>query len=358
MSDKLAFIEALSNANGAPGFEDEVTKFIRESYAESFDMEEDTLRNLYIKSKIRKTDDKKITLMLDAHSDEVAFIVQSIKNNGLMKFLPLGGWIPYNVSAQKVRIRNRDGVYISGIVSSKPPHFMSEEERNKSVKIEQLFIDVGASSRDEVMDKFGIEVGAPIVPDVVFEHNTINDTIIGKAFDNRLGCGCVIETLKALENEVLNINVVGAIASQEEVGLRGSTVTARTVKPDVAIVFEGTPADDGFKPDDEAQSVLKKGPQIRHFDKSMITHPRFVKFSRDVAKNNGIAIQDAVRMGGGTNGARIHLSQHGIPTIVIGVPVRYIHTHHGISTLTDYEDAIKWAVAIAKSLNTEVYKGL
>ncbi|WDV46586.1 M42 family peptidase [Clostridiaceae bacterium M8S5] len=358
MNDKVKLLEMLSNANGAPGFEDEVVNVIRENTNNLFDITEDVMRNVYMSVKGKKRDENKITVMLDAHSDEVAFIVQSIKANGLIKFLPLGGWALYNISAQKVRIKNCDNKYITGIVSSKPPHFLSEEEKNTQIKIQQLFIDVGASSREEVIEKFGIEVGAPIVPDVKFEYNYINDTFIGKAFDNRIGCGCVIETIKALADEDLNVNLIGAIAAQEEVGTRGAVITSNTVKPDIAIVFEGTPADDGFKPDDEAQSVLKKGPQIRHFDRSMITHPRFVKFARGIAIKNNIPIQDAVRSGGGTNGGKIHLSNNGVPTIVIGVPVRYIHTHYGISTIIDYENTIKWATEIVRSLDGQVLETL
>lgn len=357
MNEKIKLVEALSNAYGAPGFEDDVTRIIRDMFSEEFDSKEDTLRNLYLSNKGDMRDINKPTLMLDAHSDEVGFIIQAIKENGLLKFLPLGGWIPYNVPASKVKIRNRDGKYISGVVSSKPPHFMSEEERKKPLSLDQLYIDIGASSKDEVVDIFGIEVGSPVVPNVVFEYIDTNKTMIGKAFDNRLGCGCVIETLKALKDAELDVNVIGAIAVQEEVGLRGSKVTANTIKPDIAIVFEGTPADDGFRLPDEAQSVLKKGPQIRHSDKSMISHPRFVRFARDVAKDNNIPFQDAVRAGGGTNGSSIHLSNQGVPTIVIGVPVRYIHTHYGISTVIDYEHAIKWAIEIAKVINIDVLRG-
>ncbi len=292
--------------------------------------------------------------MLDAHSDEVGFIVQSIKSNGLINFLPLGGWIPYNASAQKVRIRNRDGEEITGIVSSKPPHFMSEDDRKKQVDFDTLFIDVGASSKEEVVDVFKIDVGAPIVPDVSFEYVKRNETMIGKAFDNRVGCACVLEVMNETIETPNGKFLVGAIASQEEIGTRGAVITANQIKPDIAIVFEGTPADDGFKPSDEAQSVLGSGPQIRHMDRSMITNPRFVKFAREVAIEHGIEFQDAVRKGGGTNGGPIHLAESGIPTIVLGVPVRYVHTHYGISSYSDYEKCLQWAKKIIEHITKEI----
>ncbi len=353
MKESVKLLEALSNASGVSGAEDEVVKVIRSFEQELLEVEEDKLRNVYLHYKNTEKTEASFTIMLDAHSDEVGFIVQSIKKNGLLKFLPVGGWIPFNAAAQKVRVQTRDGKEISGIISSKPPHFMSEEERQKPPSFETLFIDIGASSKEEVETVFGVEVGAPVVPDVRLEYIAQNDRVIGKAFDNRIGCACVLETLKRVGGPLDGKELVGAIASQEEVGTRGAVITARKVKPDLAIVFEGTPADDGFKPDDEAQSVLGRGPQIRHMDRSMITSPRFVKFARQVAKQAGIPFQDAVRKGGGTNGGPIHLSESGVPTIVLGVPVRYVHSHYGIASIKDYEQCILWAIKIIEAVSRE-----
>lgn len=355
MKNRIEFIKELSDAYGAPGFEDDVLKVVKNNIDEGYEFEEDCLRNLYITEENSKED--ALTIMLDGHSDEVALIVQSIKKNGLMKFLPLGGWVPASLVAQKVKVRNEDGDYISGIISSKPPHFMSEEEKKQQVSIDKLFIDIGATTKSEVEDLFKINVGAPVVPDVVCEFNEKNNTFIGKAFDNRIGVACVVETMKTLKKEETNNRIVGVVAAQEEVGLRGAVVTSRRVKPDIAIVFEGTPADDSFKDEDEAQSVLGKGPQIRHFDRCMITNPRFVSKVRMIAKEIGMPFQDAIRIGGGTNGGPIHLSNSGVPTIVIGVPVRYVHTHHGITRLEDFNQTVKWAVEISKRLTKEDVKG-
>ncbi|SHJ61353.1 M42 family metallopeptidase [Paramaledivibacter caminithermalis] len=348
----LELIKELSNANGISGFEDEVVDVIRKYTENYLDIKEDSLRNLYLYRK--KNDGNKPIVMIDGHSDEVGFMVQSIKANGTIKFIASGGWVSQNIPAHRVRIKNSEGKYIIGVVATKPPHFMTESEKNKTLDILDMVIDIGATSRKEVLEDFKIEIGAPIIPDVEFRHNDINDTIIGKAFDNRLGCGLVIEVLKELQNEELDVNVVGTISTQEEVGMRGAVITANTVKPDVAIVFEGTPADDTFRDEFEAQSVLKKGPQIRHRDRLMISNPRFTKFAREIAKNLNIDFQDAVRLGGATNGSKIHLSNAGVPTIVIGVPVRYIHTHEGISAIKDYDDAIRWVIEIIKALNKEI----
>ncbi len=213
--------------------------------------------------------------MLDAHLDEVGFMVQSITSKGLIKLLALGGWVPHNVPAHLVAIKTNDGSYINGIVTSKPPHFMTSDEKNKKLDIEDLTIDVGASTREEVLEVYNISIGAPIVPFTNFEYNKKTNIMMGKAFDNRLGCAAVISVIKNIP-ELEHINVIGALAVQEEVGTRGAMVTARKVKPDLAIVFEGTPADDVYLDDSLAQGILGKRPQIRFRDSSYVAHHKFI----------------------------------------------------------------------------------
>lgn len=352
MSRELDFIKDMSNANGVSGYEDEVLDVIRNYVGNKFEIIEDKMRNLCIYSK--KYDEKLPTLMLDGHSDEVGFMVQSIQGNGLIKFLAIGSWFSQNVGAHKVRVKNSDGKYITGIVASKPPHFMTDKEKNKIFEIRDLLIDVGSTSREETISKYKIEPGAPIVPDVKFEYQEENDIMIGKAFDNRFGCALVVEVMKLVEELDVKINVVGAISSQEEIGTRGSVLTSNRIKPDIAIIFEGTPADDSHRDCFESQGAVKKGPQIRHRDTSMIANPRFIKFARDIAKNKKIKFQDAVREGGGTDAGKIHLSNEGVPCFVIGVPVRYAHTHYGISSYEDFVGAKIWAVEIIKNITKEV----
>jgi putative aminopeptidase FrvX len=175
-------------------------------------------------------------------------------------------------------------------------------------------------------------MAAPVVPDVSFEYCENHDIMIGKAFDDRLGCAAIVSTLRELEGAELKVNVTGAFAVQEETGLRGATVTAQTVKPDIAIVFEGCPADDTFAEPYAVQTALKKGPMLRHFDARMITNPRFQRFALDTARKKGIPVQEAVRTGGATNGGVIHLIGQAVPVRVISIPASYIHTHYSISS--------------------------
>lgn len=347
----LELISKLSDANGPSGFEDEVIAVAREEMQELAACQEDSLRNLYLSR--QENNGQRPVVMLDAHSDEVGFMIRSILADGTMRFLPLGGWVNYTVPASRVRVRTTQGSWITGVVATRPVHFQSAAERGKTPEISEMVIDVGATSYDEAVS-FGMETGAPVVPDVDFEYNEKNGVMLGKAFDCRVGCGVLCDTLRELDGEELAVDVTGVLSSQEEVGDRGVQVAARTVHPDLAIVFEGAPADDTFTPPGEIQTGLGRGVMLRHYDLGMITNPRLMRYTLDLAKEYGIPTQQAVRTGGRTNGAQINLTGQGVPTIVLSVPVRYAHTHHSFASIHDYESAVKLAVQLLRSLDEEV----
>ena len=166
------------------------------------------MRNLFIRRK--ENSKNKPIVLLDAHSDEVAFMVQAIKPNGTLQFITLGGWVANNIPAHKVRVRNAEGQYITGIVASKPPHFMSDAEKAAPASISSMVIDIGATSREEAIHDFKIRIGEPIVPDVEFAYMKDKDLMLGKAFDCRLGCAAILETIRELQNCALNVDLVGA----------------------------------------------------------------------------------------------------------------------------------------------------
>jgi len=349
--DTIKIIEKLSNAPGVSGFEDDVVAIAKDHMKAGFVFEEDRIRNLFIRPS--SASNKPLPrLMLDAHSDEVGFMIQSINSNGTLKFLPLGGWNPQSLSAHAVKIKNTKGKWIKGVVASKPTHFMTPEEMKKPLDISNMAIDIGAISMQEAKDHFFIKPGAPVVPDVLFSYDKKNDLMFGKAFDDRLGCAALLEVLKIAANKKLDIQ--GVFSSQEELGLRGVNVSVRKARPDIAIVLEATPADDTFNSPDFIQAGLRKGPQIRHMDRSVLPNPRFVQFAIDVAQKNGILFQEAVRSGGGNNSGVITLHDRGIPAITIGIPVRYIHSHHCIATMQDFNQTVKWCLAIIESLDAKI----
>ncbi len=343
---------AFSNAPGVSGFEDEVLEVARPLLAQAGTVTEDKMRNLCVR-RAENTGSRPV-VMLDAHLDEVGFMVHSICPNGTLRFITLGGWVANNIPAHKVLVRAADGSYVPGIVASRPPHFMTDAERAQAISVEQMVIDIGARSAAEAKNEFGIRIGAPIVPEVQATYDAKHDLLMGKAFDCRLGCAAVAEGLRRLIGRELAVDVVGSLSTQEEVGTRGATVTANTVRPDLAIVLEGCPCDDTFLPADRSQTRLKEGPYLRHIDRRMITHPRFQRFALDLAERHGIPVQEGVRTGGATNGAVIHLAEHGVPTIVIGVPVRYIHTHYGVASCADLENSVRLLTTLLTELTPEI----
>lgn len=348
---KLA--EELTNTFGAPGYEDEVIEKIK-SHLDFLSLERDSMNNLY--AGLEERDANKPTVALDCHTDEVGFMVESINRNGSISFLPLGGWHVGNVPASSVIIKNSKGEKIVGTVTSKPPHFMTDEERNRLPKMSELTIDIGTSSYEETKEIYGIEVGNPVVPDVTFSYDKKIDIMRAKAFDNRLGCVASIEVLNSLKGKENKVNIVGAFASQEEVGLRGAQVAAYRVKPDFAIIFEGSPADDSFKDSFSAHGALKKGVQLRVVDGAMISNPRVLKFAKDIADKKGIKYQVIAREKGSTNGGKYHISETGIPVLVLGIPTRYIHTHYSYASIDDLISAIELAKAVIEELDKEIIK--
>lgn len=344
----IKLIQKFSNAFGPSGFEDDVIKIAKEEMKDCCEVKEDSMRNLYMS--FPQQDKQGVSILLDAHSDEVGFMVQAIKPNGTIRFLPLGGWDAKNIIACKVWIKNRQGNLISGVVCSKPVHFMKDGEKGGVIGFDDLLIDVGSTSAQETMDSYHIGIGSPIVPAVTCDYDEEHQIFIGKGFDCRIGCSAVVKTMLDLQSITTSNIIEATLTSQEEVGERGMNCAIHNVHPDIVICFEGCPSDDTFEEPYMIQSALKKGPMLRHFDKSMITNPRFQRFALDIAKKYHIPVQESVRKGGGTNGGITHMACKGIPTIVIGIPVRFAHSPYGITSLVDYQDAIKLAKHIIEDI--------
>ncbi len=347
----LEILEDLSNAFGPSGFEEDVVKVIQK-HAQGLNLRNDAMHNVY--ASMPDARGNRPVIMLDAHSDECGFMVQNIEDNGLLSIIMLGGFHMTSVPAHTVLIRNHKGELIRGITTSKPVHFLTPAQKNdNSMTIEDVKVDVGASSRKEVEEAYGIRIGDPMMPEVKFSYDEEHGICQGKAFDNRVGCLCIIETMKALMHETdrLAVDVVGAFASQEELGMRGAIVTSQQVKPDLAIVFEGSPADDFYYRAGVAQSCLKKGVQIRHMDNSYVANPVFMDYAHQIAETYGIKCQDAVRRGGSTNAGKISLTHQAVPVLVLGIPTRYVHSHYNFCAKEDIDATVRMAVEVIRGLD-------
>ena len=353
----LQLLEDLSNAPGASGFEDEVVKVARKYAAPIGDMKEDFMRNLYIYRK-ENTGNKPI-LMIDAHSDEVGLIVHSIKPNGCLRFLMLGSWNKNALVSSKVLVRNAKGEYIPGIIAAKPVHFMTAAEKaNPSLDISNMVIDIGATSYEDAVENFHVRMGEPVVPATKFHHDEVRGLLFGKAFDCRIGCAVMLEALRRLEGRELPCDVVAVLSTQEEVGPRNCKVAVHRVKPDIAIVMEGCPADDTFTEPYAIQTALGNGPMFRHMDISAICAPRYQRWALDLAAKKGIPVQESVREGGGNNAASIQTTLLGAPAIVAGIPVRYAHATNCISTEFDFEAAVQMVMALLENIDEDMIQRL
>jgi putative aminopeptidase FrvX len=339
----------LSNAVGTPGNEDAVRAIMRQALEGLGEFSTDRLGSLICRQTGSSAAPK---IMLAGHLDEIGFLVRYVTENGFVKFHPLGGWWSHVLLAQQVVIKTRQGD-VAGIVGAKPVHHLTDAERKNLLDIKDLFIDVGAKDKKEAQEALGIQPGDHILPATRCAQMCNGQLLMGKAFDNRVGVALLIEALQHFAaNEHPNA-LYGVGTVQEEVRMRGAITAVETVQPDLAIVVEGPPADDfPGSNKDEAQGRLGYGPQIRLFDPTMITNRKLVEYVLDIARVSGIPHQVAVRVSGGTDAGKIHVAQRGIPTIVIGVPVRYAHSHVGIISLDDYRHTLQLLVATLAGLDS------
>jgi len=332
-------LEKLSNACGVAGKEDEVRNLMIELLKPYVDeVAVDKLENVI---GIRKGKEDAPKVMLAAHMDEIGLMVKTISKEGFLRFTKIGGIDDRILLAQKVKVYTEKDS-LDGIIGSKPPHIQKEEERKKIVTYDELFIDIGAENTEEAK-KMGVRIGDYIGFDVKFARIK-NDTVMGKAFDDRVGCAVMIETMKQLEQTECTVYAVGTV--QEEVGLRGATTAAFGIYPDVGIALDVTVAGDvpGVK-ESEAPTKLKKGPSLTVADYGLITHPKVLRLLVSVAEENNIPYQLETGIAGSTDAARISMTREGVPSGVISVPVRYIHSPAGILSLKDAEYAAKLTAA-------------
>jgi putative aminopeptidase FrvX len=336
----------LSNAFGPSGFEREVQTIFQKVGAASCDIFYDNLGSIIARHRGGQAGPK---VLLAAHMDEVGLMVRGILPNGCLKVVPLGGWWSPALVAQAMVIRSRRGDH-HGVIGAKPPHYMKDEERKRQIGLAELYIDVGAKDQREVA-AMGIAVGDPVVPDVKAQRLSAHQTLMGKAFDDRAGCAVLLQVLRELVSNHPN-QVIGAGTVQEELGMKGARALAAHVQPDLCLVLEGTPADDFPDAGPLVQGRLGAGPQLRYYDPSMLANRRLVNLAVAEAEKLQLPYQLAVREGGGTDGSALQVGvAGGVPTLVIGVPVRYAHSHHGIVHLGDLEATVTLVKALLNRLN-------
>jgi endoglucanase len=327
--------EELSSLIGVSGHEDDVSNFIlklieKENLADKAWI--DPLGNVLA---IKKGTNGKERILLDAHTDEIGFMVSHIEKNGFLRFVLIGGWDTRILLGQSVVIRSRAGELFHGIIGSKPPHLTSINDRKKLVVIPDMYIDIGMNSIEEVTNNnvfIGV-TGTLFSPFVDFP----NDMVRGKAFDDRTGCNVLIHILRLLkEDSSFKDTVLFNFAVQEEIGGRGAITGAFNLKPTIALAIENTTAADvpGIR-DAEIPAYIGKGPAITIADKSIISSTKVNDRLVRNAEIDKIPYQFKKPMYGGTDAGKIHISREGVPSSVVSVPCRYIHSPTSLLKLDD-----------------------
>jgi endoglucanase len=344
----MKLLKKLSEAHGVPGHEDKVRELLREELERTCDeVFVDKLGNL-----IARKGEGKRKVMLDAHMDEIGLMVKHIDKKGFIRFTTLGGFFDQTLLNQRVVVHTRKGEVL-GVIGSKPPHLMKEEERKKVVKAENMFIDVGAGDAEEVK-KLGVRVGDYITFDRSFAE-LAGELVTGKAFDNRIGCYAMVEIMRRLS---VDAEVYAVATVQEEVGLKGARTAAYKIYPDIAIVLDVTTTGDypGVR-EEESATKLNGGPAITLVDakgRGLITHPEVKELLISTAEEEKIPYQLEVGEGGTTDATIIHLTKEGVPAGVVSVPTRYIHSPVEVASVKDIERVVE---LVAKAVERWAEKG-
>jgi putative aminopeptidase FrvX len=364
----LKLLETLCNAFGPSGHEHEVQKMVQE-YGKKY---ADEILHDGLGSVIFRKGKGGPKIMLAGHVDEIGFVITEIKKDGYLSFHQLGGWWDQTLLTQEVVISPFKGEEkIIGVIGAPPPHILSPEDRTKVVTKEKMYIDIGCSSADEVKE-LGIRVGDPAVPHSSFRTMTrtrkekkddqkeakeqTRDVTLGvaKAFDDRIGVFIVLEALRRISEEKIAIPNEAYFVSttQEEVGLRGARTASQMISPAIGLALDVDIS--GDSPDAEGLvQKMGKGVSISAGDGSMIPNPRLRKFVLNLAEEANIKHQPAFLKTGGTDAGIIHLAGMGAPSLFLGIPTRYIHSHHGMLDFEDVENAVRLVIEVLKRLDEE-----
>lgn len=331
----------LSTLLGVSGYEDDVSDFILNKI-ESENLADkawkDKLGNILA---IKEGDNDNERILLDAHTDEIGFMISHIERDGFLRFVPVGGWDMRILLGQMIVLRNNSGKDFNGIIGTKPPHLTSASERKKVIEISDLYIDLGMNSKEEILTnniKIG-SIGTLISPFIEFPNNMV----CGKAFDDRTGCNVLLHILELLKEKTHKYpTMLFNFAVQEEFGRIGTVPGAYKLNPTIAIAVENTTAADvpGIKKS-QIPVYIGKGPAITIADKSIISNPKVNQRLVENAESQNIPYQFKKPMYGLTNAGKIQVSREGVPSTVVSVPCRYIHSPTSLLKLDDIYNTIR-----------------
>ena len=346
----------LTEAPGPSAFEEAVRQIYVQEFDElGADIEFDGLGSVHAELPGNGSGPR---VMVTAHLDEVGLMVQHITADGFIRVKNLGGFLGHAFPDQRWTILGRDGpiVAISGLPTV---HVTPAGQRTQVWSVDQVFLDVGATSREEV-EAMGVRPGDGIAPSSPF---TVlpNERYAAKAWDDRVGIAVMVAAARRIQSEGIDLpsDIVWVATTQEEIGLRGAQAAVDLARPDIGISIEaGVSADyPGMRPT-QAQERLGAGPGIFLLDSSMIPNKKFRDFFFSVADESGIPLQADVLTGYGEDGAEIQRYDTGRPAVNMTVPTRYLHSHTGIIQRSDFDQAVELLIEVLRRLDSDTVEEL
>lgn len=337
MGPMTELLKKLCTLQGAPGHEDEVRAFILSRISEHAACRVDALGNIIAEK--RGENRPKTRLMLDAHMDEVGFIITGAGEDGTLRFAPAGGINPGVVFGRRVLIGD-----IPGVIGGKAVHTLGEEERKKPVPFEEMRIDIGASSEEEALGL--VKIGSAAVFDSQF--NLFGEELIkARALDDRAGCAVLIELIRS----PLEYDMTFTFTVQEELGTRGAKTAAFSVNPDAAIVVEATTAADiPDVPEDEKVCFVGKGPVLSFMDGGTVYDRELYRLAEETAAEISVPCQPKKAVAGGNNAGSIHVSGAGVRTLAVSLPCRYLHSGSSVIKASDLMHTAALVRAVAQRI--------
>jgi putative aminopeptidase FrvX len=289
-------------------------------------------------------------IMVDAHMDELGGVVRRVTPRGLLTMQMLGGWLDQALVDQRWIIVGSKGP-VHAVTGIRDVHVVPPEERTRVYSRDSLFLDVGAKDEAEVT-AMGIGPGDPVVPDAPFAVMNGTNNYLAKGWDDRVGCGVVVEAMRRLAALPHPNQIVWTITTQEEIGLRGAHTAADVVKPELAIAIEGGITGDVFPGHpEETQVRLGGGPGIFLYDSSALPNRKLTQLIKQTAAEKNLPLQLDVVQGYGDDSAELQKSNGGVPTVNLVVPIRYTHSHNGIMNRRDFDQMVDLLVALLQKLD-------
>ncbi|MGL4451029.1 MAG: M42 family metallopeptidase [Sarcina sp.] len=341
----LSILANLCDADGIAGCEKEVSRVMKSQMEDYVD--EISYDNLGSIIGFKKGKEGSPKIMMTGHMDEVGFIVRGILENGYLVLLPIGGWWVHALVSQELVVTTSKGEKFKGIVVGRAPHGMSKDEKEKVLDNTKIYLDLGVESREEVLE-FGISIGDMVTPNTKFEVMNNKNYLMGKAFDDRMACGIIVEVLKKLNKIGHDANIYGAGTVQEEVGIRGARTLTHKIKPDLAIAIDVTTSED--TPLDDKKKGLGGGVVLTQVDSLTIGNQDMVERMKEICECEGIDYKVDFMMAGGTDACNIHKSFDGIPVLTVSIPTRYMHSHRLVIHKHDYMCAVKLITEFCRTI--------